>query len=330
MSQIWKFTGTPENWLTAIRLNKWAFNEGGKTRWPKVKTGDTILFHSTRRSDYTNDAVSAIIGFAYVGDGKYKKNELWWPDEIRDNVNRWPYVIPLKEIYLFSDIDQINIDTPVTEKKEEEIRKDIKILLSEAISIASLNKKAKNINKDYPEFPVNGPASGVNEIYEKLILEEEKDLSIVSKNQDTELLEKRLGESLDEKLSTQSTKEVLEQAKSYFDDKPSHIESNKPHRIRRENQLQKRRVARLEDYTCQVCSFKSPYIKKNGSTGWIIHIDHIIEKSEGGGEDLNNLWALCPNCHAKKTYGTIEINPETKEVKENGIKIDIKDNHWQS
>jgi len=27
MNNIWKFTGSPENWITAIARKKWAFNQ---------------------------------------------------------------------------------------------------------------------------------------------------------------------------------------------------------------------------------------------------------------------------------------------------------------
>lgn len=52
-----------------------------------------------------------------------------------------------------------------------------------------------------------------------------------------------------------------------------------------------------------------------GKNGWIIQIDHIIDKADRGDENIKSLWALCPNCHSKKTYGAITIAPNTKEVR---------------
>ena len=61
---------------------------------------------------------------------------------------------------------------------------------------------------------------------------------------------------------------------------------------------------------------------------WIIHVDHIIEKSDKGSENLKNLWVLCPNCHAKKTCGVITIDLMTKRVSEGGREVKLlKDNH---
>jgi hypothetical protein len=36
----------------------------------------------------------------------------------------------------------------------------------------------------------------------------------------------------------------------------------------------------------------------------ILHVHHIIEKSNGGTDDLNNLELLCPNCHYWHHYIT--------------------------
>ena len=68
MSNVWRFTGPPENWITAIGINNWAFNEKNKSQWNKVKPGDTVIFHSTRKSGFTNNAQSMVIGLGYVGE----------------------------------------------------------------------------------------------------------------------------------------------------------------------------------------------------------------------------------------------------------------------
>ena len=157
---------------------------------------------------------------------------------------------------------------------------------------------------------------------------EDSDLIFQSNNgRESKFLE-GFNSSLDEKFSSLSKEEVLAQAKAFDNSSsPSHGIRFGKNRVRKENQTQKRRVANLEDYTCQVCGFKSPYTKKNGSIGWIITIDHIIQKSDGGGENIDNLWALCPNCHSKKTYGVIMIDLRKKAAYENGAKITIRDSH---
>ena len=52
-----------------------------------------------------------------------------------------------------------------------------------------------------------------------------------------------------------------------------------------------------------------------------------MDKAKGGGETLDNLWVLCPNCHAKKTFGLIKIYKEQKKVMDGGQEIKIRDNH---
>jgi hypothetical protein len=38
----------------------------------------------------------------------------------------------------------------------------------------------------------------------------------------------------------------------------------------------------------------------------IMQVDHQIPLAFGGGDDVGNLHALCPNCHARKTVGEAE------------------------
>lgn len=90
-------------------------------------------------------------------------------------------------------------------------------------------------------------------------------------------------------------------------------------KVRHESRCQKERIATLENHTCQVCGFYQPYTNTIGKQRWIIEVDHIKPKSEGGGETIDNLLVLCPNCHAKKTAGIIEINRDYSYT-ENGVR----------
>lgn len=98
-------------------------------------------------------------------------------------------------------------------------------------------------------------------------------------------------------------------------------------RVRIDNARQKTRVKRLEDYICQVCGFTFEFQNLEGKKRKYAEADHIIEKSDGGTEEIGNLWVLCPNCHMKKTLGVINIDPIKKIVSENGKIIKIRDNH---
>lgn len=51
----------------------------------------------------------------------------------------------------------------------------------------------------------------------------------------------------------------------------------------------RRKVLARDDHTCQQC----------GDTG--TEVDHIINVAAGGTNDLDNLRALCPPCHERKT-----------------------------
>jgi len=130
MANVWRFTGNPENWITAIERKTWALNEHNKSIWEnKILPGDTVLFHSTQKSDFKAKAISSVIGFGYVGEGKYVKDDFWWIQEIRDQKNYWPYVVPFKEVYLYSETGGIDFSKAINEKSDDQVIKEITILL---------------------------------------------------------------------------------------------------------------------------------------------------------------------------------------------------------
>lgn len=128
-------------------------------------------------------------------------------------------------------------------------------------------------------------------------------------------------------LNEKSKDAIFNEAKEFTDYSQQYVESEKKTKRRKESKAQKERIAILEDHTCQVCGFKEGYLNTKNKKLWIIEVDHIIEKSKGGGESFDNLWVLCPNCHAKKTRGIIKIDPIRRVVKEKGETIRIRDNH---
>jgi 5-methylcytosine-specific restriction endonuclease McrA len=64
--------------------------------------------------------------------------------------------------------------------------------------------------------------------------------------------------------------------------------------------LQRNMVAHRQEWRCQVCSNLLPPM---------FLIDHLIPLHKGGADELNNLQALCANCHHDKT--TMEILSRT-------------------
>lgn len=119
-----------------------------------------------------------------------------------------------------------------------------------------------------------------------------------------------------EELYNSDYNKILQDAINYKDSEQQYnISNNVKQRI--ESKKQKERIAILENHTCQICGFNQSYINESGNRKWIIEVDHIIEKSKGGGETIDNLMVLCPNCHAKKTYGIIKIDKDYRVYENN-------------
>lgn len=53
---------------------------------------------------------------------------------------------------------------------------------------------------------------------------------------------------------------------------------------------------------CECCHKKAPFIKENGEPYLETH--HLIPLAEGGGDRIDNVCAVCPNCHRKLHFGT--------------------------
>ncbi|MDP3954369.1 MAG: hypothetical protein Q8Q06_03045 [bacterium] len=137
--QFFRFTGPPEHWLTALKYWTWGLEESHRLRWEKIQTGDIFFIHSTgAQSSAFSNATSGIIGIGVVGFDFSIKNNPLWHYEIKNNVNRWPLLIPLTEIYLFSDMpNPAGWESPEP-KNDEKTYKLIDQLLKDRISVSEI------------------------------------------------------------------------------------------------------------------------------------------------------------------------------------------------
>lgn len=55
----------------------------------------------------------------------------------------------------------------------------------------------------------------------------------------------------------------------------------------------KKIIASNQEWKCNICKKLLDYT---------FEVDHINELRHGGNNNINNLQALCPNCHRRKTY----------------------------
>jgi len=60
--------------------------------------------------------------------------------------------------------------------------------------------------------------------------------------------------------------------------------------------LTKREILRRDDYTCQYCGQRSPYLT----------VDHVRPRRLGGQHSWENLVAACPSCNHRKGGRTLE------------------------
>ena len=147
---IYRVTGTPENFLTALRFKVWGFNKENEKHWKKLLPGDIIFFHSKGTdSKFIKRPPSCIIGFGVVGNDFFEDSEPLWIDEKLEG-KTYPFKFIFSEIYLFTEI-KVSDEWDSTSLEKFETTCDIILkLLESSIPLSDLNG-----------FPVMGSYSGI-------------------------------------------------------------------------------------------------------------------------------------------------------------------------
>lgn len=150
--QLYKFTGPPENWLTAIKFMTWGLEEKYLARWQEIEPGDIFLMHSTSTHTLVKGAPSSVIGFGVVSSEFSKKDSPLWLREIDERKNIWPLLVPFSEIYLFSELrPQEALKTP-TGSNDNLIVQEAKELLANASRLPEGFPQMGSISSVRPEI----------------------------------------------------------------------------------------------------------------------------------------------------------------------------------
>jgi hypothetical protein len=180
---IYRVTGTPENFLTALRYSVWGFNPERKKDWQKLMPGDIIFFHSkSSDSQFLPHPPSCIIGFGVVGNNFYEDDIPLWIDEKLEN-KHYPYKFSFSEVYLFSPIPINDEWDSTTLNKVENTIGILKKLLEAGIPLSELDG-----------FPKMGSYSRVNkEDVKSLLLNSLRNLSFYEGSHDENVISKSAG-----------------------------------------------------------------------------------------------------------------------------------------
>jgi hypothetical protein len=157
---LYKITGTPENFLTALRFKQWGFNNNNFEEWNKIETGDVVCFHCKKKdSFFIKNCPSCIIGFGIVGSLKFETSDLLWIEEITTNSLIYPFHFSFSEIVFFADINIDDTWDSQTLNKVEPTRNLIYKLLDKGIPL-----------KNIPGFNPMGSFSILHQVNKSFIL----------------------------------------------------------------------------------------------------------------------------------------------------------------
>ena len=320
MSTVWRFTGPPENWITALTIKKWALNDTSPnpSTWRKIRPKDIVLFHSTGGSDFTKTKPS-IIGYGYVGEKKYRKVDYWWIQEIVANVNLWPNVINFETIFTFSDISKIDLQKAVQDKTRAQVSIEIKLILKDALRLGYIENAARIINPNSNKFPVNGSASRVNEIYKKIVLGQERQIyklspesgkqeevwfvepiNVVENKLEPTEIDRLVDTELAKARSQVELERIIQQIEDKYKDKEPQTKKRISIAIVR-NPWVALLIKERANYICQLCN-ELGFEKEDGTRYAEVH--HIEELGKSGPDIPSNMICVCPKCHRIIHYGS--------------------------
>ena len=154
---IYRVTGTPENYLTALRSSTWGFRDNPKllSQWRKLQPGDVIFFHSSQSESRflpAKELSSRVVGFGVVGNHFFTGTTPLWIEEFDENRIIYPHRFHFSEIYLFADIPVAGDWDSQSLAKQAPTADLLRRLLAAGIPL-----------KDLPNFPKMGSYSSIQD-----------------------------------------------------------------------------------------------------------------------------------------------------------------------
>lgn len=344
--KIHKITGPIENFVTAATKAHWGVIDDNKSFLDTISEGDILVFHATKSSSFNLSVNSGIAGFAEVGKKQWVDETPVWIQEFPEtvqtslgvtldengsiNIKSWPHRFEIKNIqFLCENKNKVDFNKDIQNKTASQIISEIEEINQSLISFKLLDNAVKAFNKRRNKLNSSGNPIGFATRSSVCELEPTKEYHAVLND-----LLKEYNLAIDQnirnevassktKFSHMTAEEKLKKAKAFKSTKPSHKTKTKTVSQRMDDETQKALIADIENYTCQVCGYHQPYQNSKGEELWIIDVDHILDKKDGHGEEVNNLWVLCPTCHREKTRGVVKINPKSKSITRLGKAIKL-------
>ena len=154
---IYRVTGTPENYLTALRSSTWGFRDNPRllSQWTKLQPGDVIFFHSSQSESRflpTKELSSRVVGFGVVGNHFFTGTTPLWIEEFEEGRVIYPHRFHFSEIYLFADIPVAGDWDSQSLAKQAPTAELLRRLLAAGIPL-----------KELPNFPKMGSYSSIQD-----------------------------------------------------------------------------------------------------------------------------------------------------------------------
>lgn len=245
---FFRFTGPPEHWLTAVKYMTWGLEEKYRKGWERIQPGDVFFIHSTHNSFFSN-AKSGIIGIGVVGSNFSIKNNHLWLYEHKHHINKWPLLVPLSEIYLFSQLPHTSTWESPDLNNESQSEKLITQLLRNCIPLSQIQG-----------FPQMGSFSAVSKEVANQILFDKRPLYEYSSESCFEGNTTALRQANLEKVNNIAESFRYADTLKLFDTIKNRIVSESPGIYQKDNEL----LAKAEEVHCNILQQLLEMFKRKG------------------------------------------------------------------
>ncbi|SET30840.1 HNH endonuclease [[Clostridium] polysaccharolyticum] len=138
---------------------------------------------------------------------------------------------------------------------------------------------------------------GIVELADKPYTEQQKDVNGNDRSVwvfPIKIAEQIIKEPLEKEVAQLSYQELVRRKQIYVGDKECKTAKVK---VYYRDPYLKEIVKRIAEENCQLCEDKAPFYDKNNKPYLEEH--HIIKLADGGSDTIDNVVAICPNCHRK-------------------------------
>ena len=200
--------------------------------------------------------------------------------------------------------------------KDKRIKDDLGTVYRHLIMLCKSKEEAQNIQKDAFENGIEVGEVWIDRFDSLWMIKNDQ---LLWRKNNLERILKDFPKMYDEfcYMKTNYFKGItIEELKRFLLDKHSCNDKQISNTVKYERSVYIKEYAKkIANGFCQLCENEAPFKDKQGNG--FLEVHHIQYLSQGGSDTIDNVVALCPNCHRKMHH--LELDVDIKKIKEKAL-----------